>query len=58
MIYQGDNWPEEYRGRVFTLNLHGRRINSDDLERKGAGYTATHGPTCASSPIRGSAAWT
>jgi putative membrane-bound dehydrogenase-like protein len=44
MIYQGDNWPEEYRNRIFTLNLHGQRINCDDLKRKDAGYTATHGP--------------
>ena len=44
MIYQGDNWPEQYRGKLFTLNLHGRRINSDTLERKGAGYVGRHGP--------------
>jgi putative membrane-bound dehydrogenase-like protein len=44
MIYQGDNWPEEYRGRIYTLNLHGRRINSDILVREGAGYTAKRGP--------------
>ncbi|WP_437187568.1 PVC-type heme-binding CxxCH protein [Planctomicrobium sp. SH668] len=44
MIYQGDNWPEEYRNRVYTLNLHGMRLNSDILARDGAGFTATHGP--------------
>lgn len=44
MIYQGDNWPAEYRHRAYTLNLHGMRINSDLLMRKGAGFTATHGP--------------
>ena len=43
MIYQGDNWPEEYRNQLYTLNLHGRRINADHLIRKGAGYSATHG---------------
>ena len=43
MIYQGDNWPAEYRGGVFTLNLHGRRINHDRLAPHGAGFTATHG---------------
>jgi putative membrane-bound dehydrogenase-like protein len=43
MIYQGDNWPIEYRGKVLTLNLHGQRINSDILVRDGAGYTARHG---------------
>ena len=44
MIYQGDNWPAEYRGGLYTLNLHGRRINHDLLVPRGAGYTATHGP--------------
>src|SRR2546425_4395797 len=44
MIYQGDNWPAEYRGRLFTLNLHGRRANQEILERKGSGYVAKHGP--------------
>jgi putative membrane-bound dehydrogenase-like protein len=44
LIYQGDNWPEKYRGKVYTANLHGRRINVDRLERKGAGYTAKHEP--------------
>ncbi|HTI72093.1 MAG TPA: PVC-type heme-binding CxxCH protein [Candidatus Limnocylindria bacterium] len=43
MIYQGENWPEQYRGQVFTLNLHGRRINQDRLERDGSGYVGRHG---------------
>ena len=43
MIYLGENWPAEYRNNVFTINLHGKRINRDKLVRKGAGYTATHG---------------
>ncbi|MBU6175004.1 MAG: hypothetical protein KGQ60_14430, partial [Planctomycetes bacterium] len=42
MIYQGDQWPEEYRQNVFTLNLHGRRVNRDRLERHGAGFVARH----------------
>ena len=42
MIYGADNWPEEYRGHVFTLNLHGRRINQDTLYRQGAGYAGSH----------------
>lgn len=44
MIYLGDNWPDEYRGRLFTLNLHGRRANQELLERKGSGYIGRHGP--------------
>src|SRR5262245_24287221 len=43
MIYQGDNWPAEYRGRLFTLNLHGRRANQEILERAGSGYVGKHG---------------
>jgi len=43
IVYQGVNWPPEYRGGAFTLNLHGRRINHDRLAPRGAGYTASHG---------------
>jgi len=42
MIYQGDNWPENLRGKLFTVNLHGRRINCDMLVRKGCGYVGEH----------------
>lgn len=43
MIYLGDNWPAEYRGHLFTLNMHGYRANQEILERHGAGYVARHG---------------
>jgi putative heme-binding domain-containing protein len=43
MIYLGDNWPKQYRGGLFTCNLHGNRINHDLLERKGSSYVAHHG---------------
>ena len=43
MVYLGDNWPVEYRNTVFMNNIHGRRINNDILQRKGSGYTASHG---------------
>ena len=42
MIYLGDNWPDEYRGRLFTLNLHGRRMSQDVIEPKGSGVVAKH----------------
>lgn len=42
MIYQGNNWPEEYRGKLFTLNFHGRRINVERLARQGSGYVGKH----------------
>ena len=44
MIYQGQNWPESYRGKLFTLNQHGRRANQEILQRDGSGYVAKHGP--------------
>jgi len=43
MIYLGDNWPAEYRGRLFTLNMHGYRANQEILERHGSGYVGHHG---------------
>lgn len=42
-IYLGDNWPEQYRNTVLTVNMHGRRLNNDRLERHGAGYVGKHG---------------
>ena len=42
MVYLGDNWPDEYRNRVFTCNIHGNRVNQDVLEPKGSGYVAHH----------------
>ena len=47
MIYLADQWPLAYRGRLLTLNLHGRRINVDRLEREGGGYAARHEPDIA-----------
>ena len=42
MIYQGANWPAQYRGRLFTNNLHGHQINQQILVRSGSGYEAMH----------------
>jgi putative membrane-bound dehydrogenase-like protein len=47
MIYLADQWPAEYRGKLFTLNFHGRRMNVERLEREGAGYAARHEPDMA-----------
>ncbi|MDP3069514.1 MAG: c-type cytochrome [Opitutaceae bacterium] len=44
MIYQGPNFPPAYRGKVFTTNIHGRRVNVDRLERAGSGYVGKHEP--------------
>jgi putative membrane-bound dehydrogenase-like protein len=42
LIYQGGNWPDRYRGSLFTINLHGRRINNDTLARQGSAYVGRH----------------
>jgi len=47
MIYLGDNWPRPYRGELFALNLLGRRVNHDHLERHGSGYAGRHRPDFA-----------
>ena len=44
MIYQADQWPEKYRNKLFTLNMHGRRANVERLERSGSGYVGKHEP--------------
>jgi putative membrane-bound dehydrogenase-like protein len=47
MIYLGDNWPAEYRGNAFMLNIHGQRLNRDTLEPHGSSYIAKHAPDLA-----------
>ncbi|MGI9472302.1 MAG: PVC-type heme-binding CxxCH protein [Rubripirellula sp.] len=42
MIYEGRNWPRRYRGKLFTLNFHGRRANQETLRTRGTGYVAEH----------------
>jgi putative membrane-bound dehydrogenase-like protein len=44
MIYQAATWPAEYRGKLMTLNFHGRRVNIERLERQGSGYVGRHEP--------------
>lgn len=38
MIYLGDNWPDEYRGHLFTHNLGGHQINHEINRPFGSGY--------------------
>jgi putative membrane-bound dehydrogenase-like protein len=42
MIYYGDNWPDEYRGHVFTHNLGGHQINHDINRPLGSGFETVH----------------
>ncbi len=42
MFYFGDNWPDEYRGHLFTHNLHGHQINHDLNRPLGSGFETVH----------------
>ena len=44
MIYQGDNWPAEYRDRVYLLSLFGHRVNVETLARSGSGFISRRAP--------------
>lgn len=44
MICLSETWPEKYRDKLFTLNMHGRRANVERLERLGCGYVGRHEP--------------
>ncbi len=44
LIYQGTNFPESYRGKIFMCNTHGRRINVNRLERSGSGFVGRREP--------------
>ena len=44
LIYQGTNFPEEYRGKIFMCNTHGRRLNVNRLERSGSGFVGKREP--------------
>jgi putative membrane-bound dehydrogenase-like protein len=43
MIYQGAAFPPQYDDQIFINNIHGDRMNVDLPQRKGSGYTASHG---------------
>jgi len=42
MVYQADQWPEKFRGRLYTMNMHGLRTNVERMERHGSGYIGRH----------------
>ena len=44
MVYLGGSWPEKYWGQSFMNNIHGARINNDNLERQGSGFIGHHAP--------------
>ena len=42
MIYLGDNWPDEYRGHLFTHNLGGHQMNQQVNIPMGSGFNTVH----------------
>ena len=42
LVYQGDAWPQRYRGHLFMNNTHGRRVNDEIVEPRGASYVGKH----------------
>ena len=44
MIYLGGKWPAKYRDQIFMNNIHGARINQDQLTPAGSGYVGDRGP--------------
>ncbi|MBX3734939.1 MAG: dehydrogenase [Verrucomicrobiae bacterium] len=41
-VYQGDQWPEAWRGAALQGNIHQNAINVDRLKPNGATFTASH----------------
>ena len=43
-ICLSDEFPAEMRGSALFFNIHGHRMNRDQLVRKGSGWTGKHAP--------------
>jgi len=54
VVYQGDDFPANFRGGIFMNNIHGRRLNCDLPARKGSGFAVSHG---ADELLRSSDPW-
>jgi len=44
MIYQDGNWPAEYRNQLYTLSIHGKRLQRDSIDYQGPVAIARHQP--------------
>ncbi|MBI5691979.1 MAG: PmoA family protein [Verrucomicrobia bacterium] len=42
-VYLADEFPREYRGRIFMANLHERALLTDVLTPRGSGFVGSHG---------------
>src|SRR6185503_13680018 len=40
LFYQGGVWPKRYHDKLLMCNIHGNRLNMDNIVRKGSGYAA------------------
>ncbi|MDG2126197.1 MAG: dehydrogenase, partial [Verrucomicrobiales bacterium] len=41
-VYNGHQYPSEYRGTIFQGNIHGNSVHQDKLNRHGASFKASH----------------
>ena len=44
MIYQDGNWPVEYRNELYTLSIHGKRLQREHIDYQGPVAIALHKP--------------
>jgi putative membrane-bound dehydrogenase-like protein len=44
MIYQEGNWPKEYHNGLFTLSIHGKRLQQEKIDYQGPVAIARHKP--------------
>ncbi|MCA9269995.1 MAG: dehydrogenase, partial [Planctomycetales bacterium] len=42
LLYLGDSFPDEYRGKLFMCNIHHHNIYVDQLARHGSGFIGDH----------------
>jgi hypothetical protein len=38
LVYLGTSWPAQYRNTIFMNNIHGNRVNNDQVVPDGSGY--------------------
>ncbi len=44
ICYQGGLWPKEYHGKLIMGNIHGHRLNVDEVKPKGSSYEGDRNP--------------
>ncbi|MFO0812278.1 MAG: PVC-type heme-binding CxxCH protein [Gemmatales bacterium] len=44
MIYQEGNWPKEYQNQLYTLSIHGKRLQREKIDYDGPVAIARHQP--------------